>query len=119
MVCQGTGQGEDFVAQKIDTLCRLLNGYFYLVDLARFEVMARLGWIERIPALEKPLVDLAGDPLSYETEALMETPPLRPLHPGYDEDRLRTGMERPVLARKAVPEALRRFRAITEDAAVD
>ncbi len=110
MVCQGLGNSEAFESQDLDTLCRLLNGYFYLIDQARFEVMARLGWVERPAAGAKPLLEAACDPTIYETAALAETPPPRPAHPEYEEDRLGIGMERPVLVRKAVPEAIRRFR---------
>lgn len=111
MVCQECGRGDDFKAQKMDKLCHLLNGYFYLVDLARFEIMARLDWVERFAPLEKPLIDLASAPWSYEPEALLENPPLRPLHPGYAQGEQETTMDRTVTTRKAVPEALQRFRA--------
>lgn len=110
MVCQGLGHGEAFESQDLDTLCRLLNGYFYLIDQARFEIMARLGWVDRPAAAKKPLLEAACDRTIYDTAALAETPAPLPAHPGYEEDRLGAGMERPVLVRKAVPEAIRLFR---------
>ncbi len=111
MVCQNLGHGQALPSQDWHTLCRLLDGYFYLIDQARFEIMARLGWVERSAAAQRPLIDIACDSSIYGTGALVETPALRPDHPEYGQDRAGTGMERAVLVRKAIPEAIRRFRA--------
>lgn len=114
MVCLGLGHGGDFQAQALDTLCRLLNGYFYLIDQARFEIMARVDWVDRPAGARKPILDLARDPSTYEPAAMAEIPAPRPAHPGYDEDCHGKGMERAVLVRKAIPEAIRRMRSRLE-----
>lgn len=108
-VCQERGHGEDFEAQAFESFCHLLNGYFYLMDQARFEIMARLGWVGRSEGTRRPILDLAQDPFIYEPAAMADLPVLRPDHPGYDEDRLGNGMERAVIVRKALPEAIRRM----------
>ncbi len=114
MVCQERGRGEDFEAQAFESFCRLLNGYFYLMDQARFEIMARLGWVDRSEGTRKPILDLARHPFIYEPAAMADLPVPRLDHPGYDEDRQGNGMERAVIVRKAVPEAIRRMKSRLE-----
>ncbi|ROQ93202.1 hypothetical protein [Desulfosoma caldarium] len=115
MVTQGLGDGDHFTSVNLETLCRLLNGYFYLTDQARFEIMARLDWVQRSPRMERPILDMACDPSIYETEALWEIPPLCPRHPEYEKDWMTKGMERSVLVRKAIPQALQQLRAMAQN----
>lgn len=116
MVCQGLGLGDDSQSLDLETLCRLFNGYFYLMNQAQCEIMARLAWVQRSPRMEKPLVDVACDPSIYETEALLEIPAPSPKHPGYEEYRTSQGMERAVVVLKAFPQALRHLQAMAQGA---
>ncbi|WP_445893473.1 hypothetical protein [Desulfosoma sp.] len=112
MVCQELGHADDGQSLDLETLCRLFNGYFYLMNQAQCEIMARLAWVQRSLRMEKPLVDLACDPFIYETKALLEIPAPCPKHPGYEEYRRSQGMERAVVVRKAIGQALRHLRAM-------
>jgi hypothetical protein len=104
------GTGHDFETQAYHRLSTLMNGYFFITDQARFECMRRLGWLERVPRAEKPIIDVVMESETYDYAALLEAPEPTPAHPAYEEDCQSRGIDRAALVRKATPEALRQFK---------
>jgi hypothetical protein len=104
------GTGQDFEAWAFDRFSTLMNGYFFILDQARFECMRRLGWIETIPRGDRSIIDLVMDSGTYEYAAQLEVPAPSSTHPAYEEDRRSRGIDRPALVRKHTPEAIRQFK---------
>ncbi len=104
------GNGHDFETQAFDRLSTLLNAYFFIVDQARFECMRRLGWLDTIPRVDKPIIEVVMDSGTYDYAALLEAPEPTPAHPAYEEDCQSRGIDRSALVRKHTPEAKRLFK---------
>jgi len=104
------GNGHDFETQAYERLSTLMNAYFFITDQARFECMRRLGWLERVPRADKPIIEVVMDSGTYDYMALLETPEPTPVHPAYEEDRQSRGIDRSALVRKHTPEAVRQFK---------
>ena len=111
------GTGHDFEAQAYDRLSILMNAYFFITDQARFECMRRLGWLERVPRAEKPIIEVVMDSGTYDYAALLEAPEPTPAHPAYEEDCQSRGIDRAALVRKHTPEAIRQFKERVQVAA--
>lgn len=107
----GLGNGHDFEGQPFDRLTVLLNGYFFIMDQARFECMRRLGWLERIPREEQPIIEVIMESASYDYPSLLETPEPTPAHPAYADYLKGRDIERSALVRRSFPEAIRLFKA--------
>jgi hypothetical protein len=71
--------------------------------------MARLGWIESLPAREVPVVDLIR---SSDTawKKLRKTPELKQDHPHYHHFRGMLRLEKETFLRSQIPSVLEQFR---------
>ena len=60
MGAQGLGGSVRFRLDDLDNdiKMKIMDTAFALVDLVRFEVMHRLGWVVTMPAVEAPIIDL-------------------------------------------------------------
>lgn len=106
----GLGSGYEFESLPPDTVSALLDPFFLITDQIRFDCLRRLGWALSSAAVEKPIVELvleirAGIPLGF-----MEIPQPTPQHPAYELLKPDSLMEREVLIRRHLPEAVNRFR---------
>jgi hypothetical protein len=114
MSSQRLGVGHEFEAQSYDRLTKLMNAYFFIIDQARFECMRRLGWLDRVPRGERPIIEVVMDSDTYDYGGLLEAPEPKPAHPAYDEDMRTGGIDRAALVRRSFPEAIRLFKAKLE-----
>ncbi len=104
------GTGHDFESLPAGKLVDLLNVYFFITDQARFECMRRLGWILSIPRGDESLIEVVLDPRTLEYGGLYETPAPTSQHPAFEEDARGRGVDRALLVRKHIPEAIEAFR---------
>ncbi len=87
---------------------RVIDLAIFFLDQLRFECMRRLGWLAPNPVADEPLVDLI-----LKREQLIPTlPPPRwnKNHPGYEEYKSLTSLDREVYIRKKIPEAINLFK---------
>lgn len=104
------GSGHDFETQRFDRLTTFMNAYFFITDQGRFECMRRLGWLERVPRGDKPIIEVVMASETYDYAALLEAPEPTPAHPYYEEDQQSRGVDRAALMRKPVLDAIRQFK---------
>ncbi|OIP91494.1 MAG: hypothetical protein AUK55_11140 [Syntrophobacteraceae bacterium CG2_30_61_12] len=119
MRVKGWGSGYQFEGLPVALLMHALDIHHALLDALRFELMRRLGWLVPVPVLRQSLIDLVIESERLCPRGLLAAPPMTPEHPHYQEDLRGRGIDRPALARKAIPEALKAFRTQCEGAAAD
>ncbi len=81
----------------------------FLLDLARFEVMFRLGWLEDYLYLKVPLLDIVEGFEEKFTEARHTSPVLSSTHPLHKEYVAQFDFDRHSFIRKLIPEAIKVF----------
>jgi hypothetical protein len=85
----------------------IIDRYIFILDLLRFEIMKRLGWLESYPGEPLTLVELV---LRFEEVApdIQAKPPhLSKDHPGYQRFMRMNVLDREVFVRKLIPQALK------------
>ncbi len=107
----GLGNGYEFESLPSEKLIPLLDVYFILIDLVRFECMRRLGWIYEIPLADKPIIELLLDYKQGSLPPLTEIPELTTSHPDYPEYAQLNEMEKGTFARRTIPTAVTQFAA--------
>ena len=105
------GSGYEFESLPSHQLVSLLDVYFMLLDLAHFECMRRLGWIEDIPCENEAIIDLIVEAAKGNGPGFIRIPRLAKAHPAYDQDMESNDLDRQVLVRKCAKEAVRVFKA--------
>ncbi len=88
----------------------------FLLDLVRFEAMYRLGWLDDYPFLQVPLVDLIETFQEQFSAARHNTPALSSAHPLYQEYVAEFEGDRQSFIRKLIPEAVKIFCDMEDDA---
>jgi len=88
----------------------------FLLDLARFEAMYRLGWLENYTFLELPLVDLIQSFKPQFSAQGLTPPALSAAHPLYPEYLAEFEGDRNSFVRKLIPEAIKAFCDLEDDA---
>ena len=104
------GHGYQFESLPSEKLLPLLDVYFLLIDQVRFECIRRLGWVEKIPLGDRPIIALIREYDQGIYPALIVSPKLTAGHPAYSEYSRLPEMEQRVFIRKTIPEAIRLFR---------
>lgn len=107
---RGWGTSTRFLLDDLSSQAKqeALDNALRLLDYCRFEVLARLGWIDRLPESELPLVDLVNQ-LASRT-FVPSLPVLAADHPGQEEYQKLILHDRQVFIRKLIPAALETFR---------
>jgi len=104
------GSGYEFEALPSEQLLPLLDIYFMVIDLARFECMRRLGWLEEIPYGSEPIIDFVWKAAESNSTVFIKISRLTRAHPAYAQDTEDNDSERQVLVRKYAKEAVEAFR---------
>jgi hypothetical protein len=107
----GWGSGYDFESLPSEKIIPLLDVYFILIDLVRFECMRRLGWVYELPLGYKPIIGLIREFNQGSLPVLTDPPKLAPNHPDYPEYALLNEMEKQAFIRRTIPEAVKQFQA--------
>lgn len=88
---------------------KIMDTAFALVDLVRFEVMRRLGWVEEVTGGEIPIIQLVQESWRQETDYVPEVPRLSREHPDYPDYAALNSMDRVVFIRRLIPQAVAAF----------
>ncbi len=110
MVCVVVlGKRQPLTALPPQTRMRLLELSLFLIDVVRFECMARLDWIEPQRVRELPLVEILSKEPS-ELKQLTGPHRLRQDHPHFHKFEALPLMEKETFVRRMIPQALELFR---------
>ena len=93
-----------------DAKLKIMDTAFALVDRVRFEVMRRLGWVDAVPGLDTPIIELVQQAWRQESGFAREVPKLSPQHPDYEAYLKLNPMDRGVFIRRLIPKAVGAFR---------
>jgi hypothetical protein len=93
-----------------DTKLKIMDTAFALVDRVRFEVMRRLAWVETVPGLDTPIIQLVQQAWRQENAFAREVPKLSPQHRDYEAYLKLNPMDRAVFLRRLIPKAVGAFR---------
>lgn len=107
------GSGHKFEILPHNQLLPLLDIYFMVMDMVRFECMRRLGWIEEIHYADEPIIDLVLNMARSDAPIFIQIPRMSKAHPGYAQDIESNGLDRQALVRKYAKEALEVFKEKT------
>ncbi len=88
---------------------QVLDIHLFMADNFRFEVMYRLGWLERFAARRFTLLEMVLDFQRARRLALGDPPALASSHPGYGQYRRLVLLDRQVMIRKLIPKAIEAF----------
>lgn len=99
---------------KTGVKLKIMDTAFALTDRVRFEVMRRLGWVEAVPGEEIPLIGLVKATWEREGEFTREAPSLSPRCPEYAAFERLSAMDRRVLVRRLMPQAVAAYRLKVE-----
>lgn len=116
MGAQGLGGSLRFRLDDLDSAAKLkiMDTAFALVDLVRFEVMRRLGWVEASPELNLPIIELVRQAWRREGRFSREAPRLSSTHPDYEKFTRLNPMDQAVCLRRLIPQAVSQFREVVE-----
>ncbi len=89
---------------------KIMDTALALVDLVRFELMRRLGWVEAVPQGMVAIVQLVQQLWRRETAKPVEAPGLSPSHPDYQAYTQLNPMDRAVFIRRLIPQAVAAYR---------
>jgi hypothetical protein len=112
MGAQGLGGSVRFRLDDLDNdiKMKIMDTAFALVDLVRFEVMSRLGWVVTTPAAEAPIIDLVRQAWRLGAGFGQAHPALSAEHPDYPAYARLNSMDRVVFLRRLIPRAVACFR---------
>lgn len=110
MAVLNLGEGVKFYYLNKGEQLQVVDIHLFLADQVRFELMRRLGWVERYPGLSAPLVELVADFEQHRAAAAQSPPTLAPGRPDYDQYQRLTERERESFVRRLLPQALEAFR---------
>jgi hypothetical protein len=109
MGTKGLGHAPGFHYLDSESKMGVTDITLFLLDLARFEAMYRLGWLDDYPLLEVPLVDLI---LNFQDQSLAlrnSSPSLSKAHPLFKKYAAEFEGDRHSFVRRLIPEAIRTF----------
>jgi hypothetical protein len=121
MGARGLGGSVRFRLDDLDYQVKLkiMDTAFALVDRVRFEVMRRLGWVEEVPGMDTPLIELLQQAWRKGAAFARELPQLSTGHPEYESYRTLHPMDQAVFLRRLIPRAVAQFRAQIEGQPAD
>ncbi|MGD8367270.1 MAG: hypothetical protein PVG78_06505 [Desulfobacterales bacterium] len=110
MAVLNLGEGVKFYYLDKGEQLRVVDIHLFLADQVRFELMRRLGWVERYPGLSAPIVELVAEYERYRSAAAKSPPTLAHSRPDFDQYQRLTERERESFIRRLLPQALEAFR---------
>jgi hypothetical protein len=110
MAVLGLGEGIKFYYLDKGEQLRVVDIHLFLADQVRFELMRRLGWVERYPGLDVPIVAMVTDFERLRQAAGTSPPTLAPGRADFDQYQRLTPRERESFIRRLLPGALEAFR---------
>jgi hypothetical protein len=117
MGAQGLGGSVRFRLDDLDYTVKLqiMDTAFALVDRVRFEVMRRLGWIDTVPGMDTPIIELLQQAWRKGSAFARELPQLSTRHPEYEGYLKLHPMDQAVFLRRLIPRAVSQFRTQLEE----
>jgi len=117
MGAQGLGGSVRFRLDDLDYTVKLqiMDTAFALVDRVRFEVMRRLGWVDTVPGMDTPLIELLQQAWRKGSAFARELPHLATRHPEYEGYLKLHPMDQAVFLRRLIPRAVSQFRTQLEE----
>jgi len=117
MGAQGLGGSVRFRLDDLDYTVKLqiMDTAFALVDRVRFEVMRRLGWVDTVPGMDTPLIELLQQAWRKGSAFARELPHLSTRHPEYAGYLKLHPMDQAVFLRRLIPRAVAQFRTQLEE----
>ena len=88
----------------------VMNSQLFLADQVRFEMMRRLGWLKSFPCDSYSLLEIVEDFDKVDALCKRKIPEIAAHHPNYPDLKEIVGMDREVLIRRMLPEALEAFK---------
>lgn len=104
------GSGYEFESLAPDQVSMLLDPFFLITDLLRFECLRRLGWAYPAPGAAMPLIELVLAIRNGVPPDLQGAPELTSDHPAFKLLQHPSLLEQAVFLRRHIPEAVSRFR---------
>jgi hypothetical protein len=93
-----------------DDKLRVVNIHLFLVDMIRFELMRRLGWICRYAAFNERIVELVHRSENMKDRCQNQGPKLVSTHPKYDEYCKLIPRDKDAFVRSLLTDALEAFK---------
>jgi hypothetical protein len=87
----------------------VMDRYLFVLDLLRFEVMRRLGWLDKYPGEERSLVELVTEFEDIGPAVQAGIPVLSRSHPDYPKFASASAFEKESVIRRLIPQALEAF----------
>jgi len=105
--------GSGFEIRELSPADRMavMDRYLFILDRVRFDVMRRLGWLDRYPGEDLPLVDYVTEYSRMAPGLQARVPDLSPNHPDYGTFCRVSPFEKESVVRKLIPKALEVFSA--------
>ena len=100
------GSGFEFERLPSDRLVSLLDIYFIISDLVRFECMKRIGWLDAFPYEDMPIVDLIVKKAGGDDPVFLKISSIKESHPAYSEFIKSNELDRQSLVRNHIKEAI-------------
>ncbi len=121
MGAQGLGGSVRFRLDDLDYTVKLkiMDTAFALVDRVRFEVMRRLDWVDTVPGMDTPLIELLQQAWRKGSAFARELPHLSTRHPEYEGYLKLHPMDQAVFLRRLIPRAVSQFRTQLEEKTSD
>ncbi len=89
---------------------KVVEVHLFLADLARFEMMRRLDWLEALSCEDLSLVELVLNHSTLQPESRENPPALKVYHPLYQDYQTMVTGDKQVFIRQLLPDALAAFR---------
>ena len=106
----GLGSGYEFESLPPEQVGALLDPFFLITDLMRFECLRRLGWAYPHPGSVIPIIELVQQIRTRISPDFLGTPELTSAHPAFKMLQKPSLLEQAVFLRRHIPEAVGRFR---------
>jgi hypothetical protein len=101
------GSGFEFEELSPKKKMAVIDHYLFLLDLIRFECMKRLGWLDRYPGEDIPLVEFITQFDKIAPGLRAQVPVLNDRYPGYERYLAMNTFDKEAFVRKLIPKALK------------
>jgi hypothetical protein len=104
------GPAAKFGYLEDDDKLRVVNVHLFLVDMVRFELMRRLGWLCHYAAFNECIVELVHRSEDIKTRCRNQGPELVPTHPKYNDYCMLVPRDKDAFVRSLLTDALEAFK---------
>ena len=106
----GLGEASHFFCLDKKNQMTVVDIHLFIADQVRFEMMFRLGWIEKLPCENYSIIEIVTDFDMVITECRGMIPGLSKSHPDYSDYAGLVSMDKEAFIRRMLPKALEIFR---------